>query len=252
MNSQEAKRILAAYRPGSSDTDDPQVAAALEQVARDPALKDWFERQVAFHNAMRESFNQIPVPADLPTRLCKPSKITILETWAQRPIVWAAAAGIILLITFSALWWPRSSADSFAIFETRMVQAALRQYRMDLVTNDMAQIRQFLGRSRAPADYELRGTLAELNPVGAGLLTWKDQRVSMVCLDSGERDRTNVLYLFIVDHSAVTRPPPAIPVFRKVNKLMTACWTQGQKAYLLAAPLGIEELRRYLSPALAP
>jgi len=38
MNNQEAKFILAAYRPGGQDASDPLFAEALEQVRRDP---DW-------------------------------------------------------------------------------------------------------------------------------------------------------------------------------------------------------------------
>lgn len=245
MNAQEIKRILAAHRPGTSDGTDPQVAEALKEVERDPGLKAWFERQSGFQRSMRESFRQIPVPPDLPARLMSVPRVVPLPAWWERPVVWAAAAGIILLISLSVFRVTRPAGDTFAIFETRMVQAALRQYRMDIVTNDMAQIRRFLARSRAPDDYELRGRLAQLAPVGAGSLSWQDRRVSMVCLDSSGPNATNILYLFVVEQSAVTRPPLSVPEFRKVNKLATASWTKGNKTYLLAAPFDVEQLRRY-------
>ena len=245
MNNDEAKRILAAYRPESQDAADPQVSAALQQVERDPALKAWFERHSAFQNSIRESFRQIPVPSDLPDKILRPSNIVTIDAWWQRPVLFATAAGIIILIALSAFWFTRSTEDSLAVFRNRMVGTALREYRMDIVTNDMMQIRQFLTRNRAPADYELTGTLAKLVPVGAGLLSWQGQPVSMVCLDSGEMNKTNVLYLFIVDRSAVARPPTAAPEIKNVNRLTTASWTLGNKVYLLAAPSSAEELKRF-------
>ena len=245
MNAQEAKIVLAAYRPASGDADDPEVAEALEQVRRDPSLKSWFDRHAAFQNAIRESFRKIPVPENFAGTIVRPAFTATWVAWWGRPVLWAAAAGIALLLTLS-LPSPRSrSQDSLAVYRARMVRAPLREYRMDIVTNDMAQIRRFLAVNRAPSDYELSGNLAKLTPVGAGLLSWQGQRVSMVCLESNEKSPA---FLFVVNQSAISRPPKSDTEYARVNKLMTASWTRGSKVYVLAAPGDTEGMRKLLGP----
>jgi hypothetical protein len=113
---------------------------------------------------------------------------------------------------------------------------------MDIVTNDMAQIRQFLATNNAPADYVLPQNLARLPAMGAGVLSWRDRRVSMVCLDSGAQ---GTVFLFVVDGSAV-RGTPRQREFAHVSELNTVSWTEGGKAYVLAGSGGknlLEELR---------
>lgn len=237
MNRQEAKRILAGYRPGSRDSEDPQVSEALQRAQNDPDLRQCFEYQSRFHQAVRSGFRAIPVPPDLTDQIMAHSKI-VKVAWWRRPQVWAAAAAVILLAVLALQWQPYPSDDSFAVFRSRMVRTALREYRMDIVTNDLTQIRQFLAVNKAPADSPVLDRLSARNAVGAGLLRWHGDRVSMVCFDSG---RQAMLFLFIVDRAAVKHPPPAETEFVPVNKLMTASWTEGDKAYVLAGASGILE-----------
>jgi hypothetical protein len=113
---------------------------------------------------------------------------------------------------------------------------------MEVVTNDMKQVRQFLANRKAPADYTLPPGLARLPVIGAGVLTWQGQEVSMVCLDSINR---GTLFLFVLDRSTVKEPPPREPEFTQIFEMMTASWTQDGKVYLLAGHGGMEELHRH-------
>jgi hypothetical protein len=124
-----------------------------------------------------------------------------------------------------------------------MVRSVLRQYSMDLVTNDMTAIRQFLTGHQAPADYVLPPGLTSLPASGAGVLSWQGQRVAMVCLDSPDQ---GTLFLFVVDQSAVRPPPPRNPEYLQVSKLMTASWTRDGKTYVLAGSGGREGLQKRL------
>lgn len=274
MTRDEAKRILATCRPDGPETRDPLATEALALAQRDPELRRWFEQHAAFQSAVRESLRQVPVPGDLAERILAARRASadgLAPSDAQagasrtaggtqqpapaprlplplRPSLaalrrLALAAAVLLLAALSlVVFRPARAEDSFATFRARMVRSALREYRMDIVTNDMAQIRQFLAAHQAPADYEITGGLARLAPVGAGLLSWQGQRVSMVCLDSGQND---IFFLFIVDPRAVRRPPPAQPEFARVNKLATASWTRGGRCYVLAAARDLDTLRRY-------
>jgi hypothetical protein len=123
--------------------------------------------------------------------------------------------------------------DRFADYQARMVRTVLREYRMDLVTNDMREIRQFMAAKGAPADYVLTKGLEDLRLTGAGFLRWRSQPVAMVCFNRGDNE---MLFLFVMDRSAVKDPPPVEPQLARVSKLKTARWTKDDKTYILAGP----------------
>ena len=170
MNSSEAKQILLLYRPGTADAADPQMAEALELARRDPELGRWFEQHRAFQKALRARFRQIEVPAHLKTSLLIQSRapqpiIMPAQAWWRSP-VWltAAARGVALARAGRRCWLkPRRARTGLPTIEARMVSEAQREYRMDLVTNDMRQVRQFMAQRGAPADYECPGDWSASN-----------------------------------------------------------------------------------------
>lgn len=243
MNSADAKRILIAHRAHRADAGDPELAEALQQVTRDPALAEWWKAQQSFHAAMRDGLASAPVPENLREQIRRRTKIVPLPWWQQPPI-WAAAAAVVLMAAFVAVFWnARPAGDSFAIFRSRMVSSVLRSYHMDIRTNDMASIRQFLASKRAPADYALPAPLTRLPASGAGVMSWQAASVSMVCLDSGAQ---GTVFVFVVDKRTVSKPPGPSPELAQVNKLMTASWTKGEKVYVVAIQADAEALKKYL------
>ena len=114
---------------------------------------------------------------------------------------------------------------------------------MDIVTNDMSQVRRFLAGKAAPADYVLPPALTRLPVIGAGVLSWQGRGVSMVCLDS---INAGTLFLFVLEESSVKDPPPKTPEFVPVFEMMTASWTEGGTVYVLAGSGGLEALHRHL------
>lgn len=123
-----------------------------------------------------------------------------------------------------------------------MVGNVLRQYTMDIVTNDPVQVRAYLARRQAPADYVLPEKLNRLPVTGAGVLSWGRERVSMVCFEAAGKD---TLFLFIVSRASVNGTLPTATEFKQVSKLSTASWVQGGRAYVLAGPGGREFLQPY-------
>jgi hypothetical protein len=240
MTSAEAKRILIAHRPGR-DRQDAAVTEALELARHDPELQQWWKQQQAFHATMAGGFAQAPVPSHLREHIRARAKVVPFPFW-QRPVVWAAAAAVVLLLGLAAIFWKPAGNGSFETFRSRMVRNVLRQYRMDMETNDMASIREFHATNNAPADYTLPQGVATLQPTGAGLLSWQGSRVSMVCLDSKTH---GTLFLFVTEKSNVTHPPGGSPEYAQINKLMTASWTEGKKVYVLAVEGGDEVLKKY-------
>ena len=63
--------------------------------------------------------------------------------------------------------------------------------------------------------------------------------VALLCFRTGKPlppDEKSDLWVFVVDRASVKGAPAAAsPQFARVNRLMTATWTQGNKLYLLGA-----------------
>jgi hypothetical protein len=241
VDSREAKEILLPYRAGAGDMDDPQVLAALEQAKRDPVLGRWLERHLAAQTAIRNRFKEIPIPPDLKSRIL--SNRTRREKIIRFPQILSAAAAIALLISLATFLWPAGKSDRFTAFRQSMVTRVLRNYRMQMVTTNLAEVRQFLQSKNAHGDYVLTEQLQKLPAEGSDVFTWHGRQVSLICLNGGAR---NDLYLFVVDRGKLAgAPESAAPRFAQVNKLMTATWTSGDNLYLLAGPGDEESLRRY-------
>ena len=240
MNSEQAKQILELHRPGLDAGDDPEVAAALELARRDPILREWYEQSRAVHAALRDKFMQIPVPAELRAAILAQRKIVEPAWW--HPSAWLAAAALFALLLGVALVWVKpAQSERFAGFRSRMVRTALRQYRMDIMTNDLSQVRQFLARRGAPSDYVLPNELQKLSLTGGGCLHWRDNPVSMVCFDRGDKQ---MLFLFVINRAALHDAPSASPQVIKVSKLQTESWSEGDKTYVLARPEDSAVLRK--------
>ncbi|HVR34983.1 MAG TPA: DUF3379 family protein [Methylomirabilota bacterium] len=221
-----------AWRPGRDLERDPEVARALETARQDPELRAWLDRHAAFQEGMKEAWSGIPVPPDLEDRILARAKTVSIPRRRTRAVIVAAAAAVVMLLGLSALWLTvPEEEDSFDTYRSRMVRSVLRQYRMDIETSDMARIREFLSGNDAPADYALAGDVEALPVIGAGVLSWRDRRVSMVCLDGGQE---GTVFLFVVDRSAVQDPPPSRPRYERVSRLSTASWSDAERAYVLA------------------
>jgi uncharacterized membrane protein YbaN (DUF454 family) len=243
MNAQEAREILLLYRPGTDDANDPAVAEALAMARRDPELARWFENHCAFQEQMRARLRGIEVPPDLKAALLAEAKIIRPQPWWQQPAWIAAAAAVVVLLGLAGFYLRAPSSDRLANFQSRMISTATREYQMDLVTNDMRQLRQFIAARGAPADYDLTQGLEKLSLTGGGLLRWRNHPVAMVCFDRGDKQ---MLFLFVLKRAAIQDPPPETPRLSKVDDLLAVTWSRGENVYLLAGPDEADFLRKYL------
>jgi hypothetical protein len=243
MTSSEAQRILTLYRPGSADAQEPEIAAALAQARRDPELRQWFEQHCQFQEAMRRKFHEIPAPDRIRDRVLARRKIVRPRVWWQGPVWLSAAAAVVLLAGVAALWLMPDAPDRFADYRSRMVRGALREYRMDVRTNDLTRVRQHMAQGGAPADFVIPPGLAQVQLAGGGLLRWRGYPVSMVCFERADK---RMLYLFVLPRAAVKDPPPVVPQRVPVNKLTTVSWAAGRNTYVLAGDEEPDFLRKYL------
>ena len=63
MDKARVKMLLASFRPGTDDENDPLFRQALEQLAHDAELAAWFRAEQEFDAAMIEKFREVPVNA---------------------------------------------------------------------------------------------------------------------------------------------------------------------------------------------
>jgi hypothetical protein len=244
MDSQQAKKVLTLFRPGNDDEAQSEFKEALKQTKRDPELATWFNQHCAFQNAAREQFRQIAVPVDLKDRILSETRPRHVVLWWRTPLALAAAAAIVLLGGLAAFWFRPGGNDNLTAYRNRMVRSAMRDYRMNLLTKDLNEIRRFLRKNQAHGDYVLPKPLEKLPGTGCAILSWQGKRVSLVCFALNPR---NDLLLFITDRTTVSDAPPGgKPQFVPVGKLMTASWTAADKVYLLAGPGDQKSLQQYL------
>jgi len=236
------------HRP--DDAHDPQLAEALSLAGQDLELGSWFAEHRAVQSAIRRKFREIAVPENLSAQLLAEHKTLRPIIWWQQPSALAAAAAIVLLLGIIIFQSQQPREDSgLGGWRNRMASTALRNYVMDLETNDLKQIRAFLAGKNAHAGYVLPNPLEKTTATGCVITSWHGNRVSMLCFNSGrplDPGEKSDLFLFVIDRSALPdAPPTSQPVIARVNKLMTASWSSGDKVYLLGG-LGDEDfIRQY-------
>ncbi len=241
---EQAKEILSTRRPGSPAAADPELAEALRLVEREPDLRQWWEERQRFDAGVRAALQTIPVPPDLTGRILAGRPASALRLPASRRWVWALAAAAAFTFAAWLVWWSLPSGPQFPTYRNRMARVALREYRMDIQTNDLAAIQGFLARNQAPADYTLTPSMRALPGLGCGIVRWQNQPVSMVCFDRGQGQ---ILWLFVAEDAAVAGAPRSRqPVFDSVGRLATAAWSDGRHLYLLAALGNRQLLEKYL------
>lgn len=243
----EAKKLLQICRPHSRDADDRQIAEAMKLARQDAELGRWLAEHNRFQIAMREKLLSIHAPNDLKEKILAQQKIVHPLPFWRDPGMQRMAASILFLIGLcfagNALWKNSRVPDRFADYESRMVRSALREYHMDVTTTDLAQVRQWMKSRGAPADFSVPKGLAKLQLTGGGVLRWRNNPVSMICFNRGDNE---MLFLFVMERSAVKDPPSEKAALEKINRLTAASWTDGDKTYLLAGPSDANFLKKYL------
>ena len=251
MNSPQARDILALFRPGTADEQDPAFDQARQLAKTDAELARWFDEHCEAYLILRRKFQSIPVPPGLKEQILSERKIrrpVFQKYWGS---LLAVAAVVVLLVGIEWGFHPlQGRMVRFAAYRKRMTETALRGYSMDLTATDLAVIRNFLRQKQAPADYSLPAGLQAATVAGCVVSSWQGSPVSMICFKSGRPLLPGVqsdVWLFVTERKAVSDAPPAgSPVFARVNKATTASWSDDKNSYLLAAVGDEAFLGKYL------
>ncbi len=252
MNQQQAKEILSLFRPGTDDSEDAYFSEARELCEQDSELRQWFDNHCEVYLALRSKFKATPVPEGLREQILAERKVHTTPMMRRRSVVLAAAAAVVTtLMGLVFLWMPAHEEVSFAAYCHRMVSTALRNYGMDLETNNLAEIRTFFARSNANASYVLPEALQQnAQPVGCVLTHWQNKSVAMICFKSGRPlppGKVSDVWLFVISRDALPNAPASSsPSVAKVNVATAASWSSGDKTYVLAVDGDETLLRKFL------
>ncbi len=257
MNVSEAKTCLMLYRPGTADAEDPQIAEALALAKTNPELAAWLEAHRAQQEALRAKFRQIAPPPGLKEQIISEHTAASRHTVSTQPRMRYALVGAFLLVllgTLAVFWFPRPPRpmpdNTFSVYQNDMVRVALGGYPMSLMTNDTAPVRAYLAQNHAPADFTLPANLSKTALTGCAVEEWQGANVALVCFRTGKPlppGSGSDLWLFVVDRSAVKDAPAATTYqFGKVNRLITATWTDGSKLYFLGVEGEEPDIKQYL------
>ena len=243
--------ILGLFRPETADERDPFFAAARLLAQSDAVLGQWFKEHCATHQTLRGKFQEIVIPPGLKEQII--SERTVHRPFLQRywGALLATAAVVAVLVSVEMNpWITGSSANNHAEYVRSMADLATAAYTMNLETNDQVQIRAYLAKNNAPADYAFPQGLQGAETAGCAVSVWQGRQVSMICFKTGRPMRPgnkSDLWLFVAARNAVAdSPTPGHVVFERAAPAVTASWSDDSHTYVLAA-LGDEAvLKKYL------
>lgn len=184
MNNEEAKFILQAYRPNGTDAGEATFRAALEQLQRDPALREWFAREQAFDAAVSTKFNAVPAPAGLRETILAGGRVTapdpVRAVWWRQPRLMAAAAGIAVVFTAGFALWPRpvpagATLPDFALADVRYSATHGGH------TAEAGSLQALLSEPTTRLGHGLPVNLAALRKAGCRTLSFDGREVFEVC-----------------------------------------------------------------------
>jgi hypothetical protein len=245
MTPDEAREILRRSRPGSKDTSEREVAAALERAGQDPALREWWAAEQEWRASMQGALRTIEPPESLRKRLGSLVEIPPPALPARRGGWLALAASVALLLGGSLWWWRTASSPArFDVWRQRMARAALREYRMDVATNSLPAVRQFLAGSTHDEQIPVPPEIGRLPVVGAKALRFQNQPVSLICFDRGGG---RLLWFFAVNRTALPDAPPQRRL-GSTGELATATWVEGDHLLMVAVEGDEPLLRSFLPP----
>jgi len=250
MNNQEARFILAAYRPNGQDAGDPRFAEALKQAQTDPQLKDWLATSLEWDAKVGEALRANPVPPSLKASILAGQKIIAMPQVRTRVRWMAAAAALTLLGLAGAMLTVRHfEKPSFAALRQELPEVMASFKDLQLKTADFGEIQRYLASQGAHKDLQVPEELADLPSIGCRVLDWHDRKVALVCFRTGE-PQGQVAHLLVIDARDLRDAPDTRPTSTEQEAWSTAGWRQGNHVYLLATAAAGPSAHSLLSPAL--
>jgi len=247
MTKEEAKRILAAYRPGDQDRLDSSFAEALQEIGKDPELAGWLAEEREFDRAVAAHLNSVPVPFALKTRvLANMAPRTATKRHWLAPLAAAGTAALLLLALIISV--SRSSGQysgSVTDYEQEMISFVKLEPPLEMQSLEIGPIKQWIAERKAPLS-DIPSGIAAVETMGCRILSFRGYPVTLICFCHGN----TVAHLFIVDRAALSALKPGKPpVFSSQDDWTVATWADQHYACMVAVHDGPAAARHYLPHA---
>jgi hypothetical protein len=210
-------------------------------VKKDSELLAFQHNSENFNARVHQELASIPVPPTLRDLILARRKIVRPSFWRRGRLLLATAAALALIAGgLTLVRHERTSEDlTFAGFRSRMVGFALREYRMDVLTTDLGELKRFLANGGRPAEFSLPQPLAQIPLKGGACLSWQGKPVSMVCFDSPSHE---TIYLFVISDPERDLMKSA-PRLESVKNLPAISWNSDGQTFLIAGKVPDEFLK---------
>jgi hypothetical protein len=246
MTKEEAKRILAAYRPGDQDRLDSHFAEALQETERDAQLAQWFAEEREFDRAVATHVSSVPVPFGLKTRILAnmTPRSDTKSRWVAALAAAATAAVALFFLAQSISIWRASGPHSGSLsdYEQEMMSFVKLPPPLEMESLEMGPIKQWIEERKAPLA-EIPPGIAAVETMGCRILHFRGYPVTLICFCHGQ----TVAHLLMVDRAAVSGPKAEnTPVVTSQGDWTTATWVDQHYAYMIAVHDKPAAARQYL------
>lgn len=247
MTPQELQDLLAVYRPGTDDDQDPLFDEARAQLAADPGLRAWFERERALDAAVRERLRAVPVPDDLLGRLlANPGPAPARPVAFPRRQWLALAASLAVALGGAALWRQRSRrpASPFDAYCGQLAEWLAVFPKLEFESERLPEVTAWLAAHGGPARLDVPAALRQFPTLGCRRVEHAGQTASLVCfMVDGE-----VVHFFsLVAPSLEGGPIGDAPRFAEHGAYARAAWSRDHVTCVILTRAEPAKLRRLLA-----
>lgn len=246
MTREEAKLILAAYRHGTDDENDPFFAEALVLARTDAELNAWLAESMNFDRELRSELAYVPAPADLRNSILASRKIIQPRPWWNprlSPRQLAAAAAIVIAAAIAGVW-ANQRPVTFAEFSRDIAdQSWGPSPHVAAQAADMRDVHEYLAANGVGTNFTVPPTLANSQVRGSTITHWRGQKIPVLCFNSEGKH----VHLTIVDRGLFPDAPARSPETDQWLALRTASWSKDNHSYILSGlstPAFVKKFRR--------
>ncbi len=232
MDNPELRSLLGIYRADDADAADARFDEARAEAKNDPALAQWWAEEQELDALIGAKLQSAHLPVGLQARILERRAPVLAHrsTWGRKVALLAAAIAVCAVI-FSSWRGPFQPQNSLANYRDEMVSFINVAPSLELETNDLQKVNNFLAQTDAPANFAIPEKLRAMEPVGCRTLRFRGHDVALVCFKRGDG---KLLHLFVVKRAAFPRlARGGVRDYSAQGDWMTATWADEKQAYLM-------------------
>jgi hypothetical protein len=254
MTNEEAKFMLAGYRPNGADANDPVMTEALAQAQRDPALRVWFEREQAFDRIIADKLTATAPPAGLRESILAGKKLSTSTSgspqprWWSRPWTIGLAAAAAVVVAFTLSWSEPTTRLAPLPGMQAVLSVALADFEgahgMGPKADKLGQFGAWLGHSETRLGSAVMPVdLDELRALGCRTINVAGHEIFEICFQRG----SDWYHVFIAPRDAfdADRLDDDL-MFHQKGEFVAAAWADQSFVYLVSGTSDLATLRGLL------